>query len=71
MKLIYIFITISLVTKVAHKRVFTTKEFLQRLFPPVSSGFTTAVIGSAEKFNSGFVENRCKPFTSVLIEQPL
>jgi hypothetical protein len=47
---------------------YTTKEFLQRLFSQVSSGFITVVIESAAKFNSGFVENRCKPFTTVLIE---
>jgi hypothetical protein len=41
--------------------------FYSGYFPPVSSGCTTAVIGSAAKFNSGFVENRCKLFTAVLI----
>jgi hypothetical protein len=49
---------------------YTTKVLLQQLFPPVSSGFTTIVIGSAAKFNSDFVENHCKHFTAVLIEQP-
>jgi hypothetical protein len=47
------------------------KGLLRWLFPPVSSDFKTTVIGSAAKFNSGFVEKRCKPFTAVLIEQPL
>jgi hypothetical protein len=42
-------------------------RFLQQLFLLISSGCTTAVIGSAAKFYSGFVENRCKLFTAVLI----
>jgi hypothetical protein len=50
---------------------YTIKELLQRLFSPVSSSFTTAFIGSAAKFNIDFVKNRCKLFTTVLIEQPL
>jgi hypothetical protein len=49
------------------KKHYTTNRLLQRLFPSVRSGCTTAVIGSAAKFNSGFVENRCKLFTAVLI----
>jgi hypothetical protein len=48
-----------------------TKELLQWLFPPVSNGWTTAVIESAAKFNNGFVENHYKSFTAVLIEQAL
>jgi hypothetical protein len=54
----------SLIVTYAH---YTTNRLLQRLFPLVSSGCTTAVIGSAAKFNNGFVENRYKLFTAVLI----
>jgi glucan phosphoethanolaminetransferase (alkaline phosphatase superfamily) len=47
------------------------KGFYSRLFPPVSSSCTIAVIGSAVKFNRDFVENQCKSFIAVHIEQPL
>jgi hypothetical protein len=46
---------------------YTTNRLLLRLFFSVSSGCTTAVIGSAAKFYSYFVKNRCKLFTAVLI----
>jgi hypothetical protein len=31
----------------------------------------TAVIGGVTNFNNGFVENRCKLFTAVLMKKPL
>jgi hypothetical protein len=52
------------VASLHHKIVFTVA------IPLVSSGCTTAVIGSVVNFNSDFVENRCKSFTAVLMEKP-